>query len=172
MNNILLVVDMQNDFVTGTLKNVYTKEIIPSIKERIELAKKNDDFVFFTKDTHFDNYLQTKEGKFIPVEHCIKNTWGWEIVNELKEYAEYIYEKSAFGCIDLAINLLPFNFDSIEIVGTCTDICVLANAIILKNFFPEKDIIVNERCCSGTTKTNHLKALCIMENIGIIVKEI
>ena len=171
MNNIVIVVDMQNDFITGSLKNAYANDIIPKIKERIEQAKSEGDYVFFTQDTHYHNYLHTQEGKFLPIEHCIKNTWGWEIVDELKPYAEYIYEKSTFGCLDLAINLMPFEFDNIELVGTCTDICIMANAILLKTFFPEKNIIVNESCCAGTSKTNHLKALCMMENMHIMVLE-
>lgn len=171
MNNVLVVVDMQNDFVTGALKNEYAEKIIPRIKERIEIAKEKGDYVFFTKDTHYNDYPYTQEGHFLPVPHCIYKTHGWEIVDELKPYAEYVYEKPTFGCLELAKNLLPFEFDNIEFVGTCTDICVMANAVLFKTFFPEKTIIVNESCCAGTTKTNHLKALCAMENLQIVVLE-
>ena len=171
MNNILVVIDMQNDFVTGSLQNAYAKPIIRTIIERIEEAKRDGDFVIFTKDTHNSDYLYTKEGMKLPVKHCIKGTWGWEIVDELKPYAEYIYEKSTFGCVELAENLKQVHFDSITLVGTCTDICVLSNAVLLKSYFPDKEIIVEERNCAGSYQTLHLKAIRLMrDSLQITVK--
>lgn len=168
MNNILIVVDMQNDFVTGSLASEETKKIIPKIKEKIEEAKANGDFVFFTKDTHDTNYLNTLEGKLLSTKHCIKNTWGWEIVDELKPYAEYIYEKPTFGCVELAENLKELYFNQIEFIGTRIDICVLVNAVLFKSYFPDKTIIVNNNYCTGTSELNEIIALRALDNLQIM----
>ena len=169
MNNILVIVDMQNDFINGSLANPDVRNIVPEIKNRIELARENKDFIVFTKDTHNTNYLDTYEGKLFPVEHCIEYTWGWEIVDELKEYADYVYEKSTYGCLDLAANLTLVDFDSIELCGAETDLALLSHAVIFKTFFPEKTISVNSKCCAGSTTYNHYKALNIMKNMHINV---
>jgi len=168
MNNILIVIDMQNDFVTGTLADKEAEKIIPKIKERIERAKAEGDFVFFTKDTHDQDYLKTLEGHILPIEHCIKDTWGWEIVDELKPYAEYTYEKPTFGCVELAENLKGLYFNEIELIGTRTDICLLANAVLLKSFFPNKVIIIDDNYCAGTSKINEEIALRAMENLHMM----
>jgi nicotinamidase-related amidase len=147
MNDILIVVDCQNDFITGSLKNNMAEKIIPIVKKKVELAQKNDNYIFFTKHSHDKNYLTgTIEGQFLRVEHCIKNTWGWEITDELKPFAKYVYEKSTPACIELAENLKDFNIDCIELIGTHW---VFANALLFKSFFPNSTIVVDSYACTN-----------------------
>lgn len=172
---ILIVVDMQNDFIYGSLKNDNGKLIVDKI------ANKIDSFfgeIIFTRDTHFNNYLETNEGKYLPIKHCIKNTNGWEIIDELEDFTtdKKIIDKPSFGSLELAAYLqnldkqLKEQFDcieSIELCGVCTDICVISNAIILKATFPEIDIIVDSTCCAGTSCEAHNCALESMKSCQI-----
>ena len=163
MHNILIVVDVQNDFVDGSLGTKEAVSIIPNVCSKI---KNFEGDIYVTKDTHFDNYLNTSEGKKLPVEHCVKERDGWQL-NEYVEGAlsdkEYtIIEKNSFGSLELPdiIRQKYSNLDfQIEIVGLCTDICVVSNALILKANFPENEIKVDASCCAGVTVESHNASL-------------
>ena len=129
--------------------------------------------VIFTRDTHLDNYLQTQEGKNLPIPHCIKNTDGWHICDELKQYAETVIDKQTFGSMELpkVINEFNENVEQIELCGLCTDICVISNAMILKSAFPEAKIIVDATCCAGVTVESHNTALNAMKAAQIEIIE-
>lgn len=165
MKKILIVIDMQNDFITGSLKNPEAEKIIPEIREKIAQYVQNGDVVAYTRDTHFDNYLSTQEGKKLPVKHCIKGESGWEICDELKMYAKNIIDKDTFGSVFLSdvIREFPEDPDEIELCGLCTDICVISNAMILKAEFPEAKISVIGNCCAGVTEESHKTALNAMK---------
>ncbi len=165
----LIVVDMQNDFITGSLGSKLAEKIVPQV---INKVKTYDGEVIFTRDTHFENYLSTQEGKNLPVEHCVKDTFGWEICNELKPYAKTIVDKPSFGSVELPFVIKSFSNDieEIELCGLCTDICVISNATILKAVFPEVKIKVDSSCCAGVTVESHENALNAMKSIQIEIK--
>lgn len=175
MDKILVVIDMQNDFVTGSLRNEEAIRIIPSVKRKIEEELKKDVRVYFTQDTHFPSYLSSEEGKNLPVEHCIGGSWGWEIIPELKEYAKDlrcgVYSKYTFGSTDLGKRLSAKYIKEIEIIGICTDICVISNALLLKAFCPEAHIVVDASCCAGVTPESHKTALEAMKACQIEIRE-
>lgn len=171
MKKILIVIDMQNDFITGSLKNPEAEKIIPEIREKIAQYVQNGDVVAYTRDTHFDNYLSTQEGKKLPVKHCIKNTEGWQIENSLKTENMLVFDKPTFGSVTLAQFVKSKNFTEIEICGVCTDICVISNAMLIKAMLPEAKITVNADLCAGTTEENHKNALCAMKMCQIEVEE-
>ena len=164
MRNLLIVVDMQNDFISGSLGSPAAKAIVENVRNKI---KSFDGEVYFTKDTHYDNYLETQEGKNLPVKHCIKNTWGWEIENSLLEFVTNpVIEKETFGSNHLGIFLEQLeeeeHIDTITFVGLCTDICVISNAMIAKAFAKEAKLIVDASCCAGVTEKSHNTALDAM----------
>ena len=161
MGKVLIVVDMQNDFVNGALGTKEAELIVPKVTEKVKDAVDNNNGVIFTKDTHYSDYLSTTEGKNLPVEHCIKGTAGWEIIPCLSSYAHNIIEKNTFGSVDLP--KATEAYDEIELIGLCTDICVISNAILLKAHFPEKDISVDAACCAGVTPQSHNNALEAMQ---------
>lgn len=169
---ILVVVDMQNDFITGTLGSEDAKGIVANVVNVVE-AHQGD--LYFTRDTHEKNYLQTQEGQNLPVEHCIRNTQGWEICKELKPFTEgaVIIDKPAFGSMELAQKIKEAAAEeaiaSITLVGLCTDICVISNAMILKAALPEIEIKVIENCCAGVSKKSHKNALEAMKVCQITV---
>lgn len=171
---ILVVVDMQNDFVTGALGTKEAQAIVPAI---INKVKNFDGEIIFTQDTHLENYLETQEGKMLPVEHCIKGTEGWELVKELeqlrKQYSYIVYEKPTFGSVRLAQDLEPRyqagEIESVEVIGLCTDICVISNALMLKAFMPELPILADSFCCAGVTPQKHEAALETMRSCQIQV---
>ena len=168
MKSCLIVIDMQNDFISGSLGSDEAKKIVPKVKERIEKAIKDGEDIYFTKDTHYEDYLNTKEGQFLPVKHCIENTSGHDICDELKPYeknAKNIFIKNTFGYKDLPQYLNEY--DSITFVGLCTDICVVSNVVLTKAFYPEKNIIVKNDCCAGTSVENHNAALSVMKSCHI-----
>ena len=170
MKNCLIVIDMQNDFITGSLGSKEAEAIVPRVKERIEKAFKDSEDIYFTKDTHFENYMNTKEGEFLPVKHCIEGTFGHDICDELKPYekiAKEIFIKNTFGYKDFPKFLA--DYDKITIIGLCTDICVVSNAILIKAFYPEKDIIVEKNLCAGTSVENHDAALKVMNSCHIFI---
>ncbi len=164
----LIVVDMQTDFITGSLGSDAAEAIVSAVVDKV---KKFDGNVIFTRDTHFEDYLQTQEGRNLPVEHCIKNTDGWQICYELKPYANIVVDKVTFGSIDLPDIIKNFgeNIEKIELCGLCTDICVISNAMILKAAFPEVPIAVDSKCCAGVSKENHNTALDAMRAVQIEV---
>ena len=167
---ILIVVDMQNDFVTGSLANPDAEAIIPGIAKKISEYEKNGDRIIFTRDTHDTNYLETPEGKSLPIPHCIIGTKGWLVVDELN-HPEYDHiNKPTFGYRYWVYDLGDIvRIDEIELVGTCTDICVLSNAIILKTQFPNVPITVDSSCCAGVTPEKHAAALEVMRSCQINV---
>ncbi len=166
----LIVVDMQNDFIRGSLGSDMAKAIVPYVVEKV---KGFDGKVIFTRDTHFDDYMQTREGRKLPVPHCIKGTDGWQICDELAPYAETVVDKVTFGSIELprAVNSFGEIVESIELCGLCTDICVISNAMILKAVFTEADITVDANACAGVTPESHKTALDAMRAVQIEVVE-
>ncbi len=169
--DVLVVVDMQNDFIDGALGTKEAQEILPRVVEKVRgFCGK----VVFTRDTHGENYLQTQEGRRLPVEHCIRGSHGWEIHENLKPFCkEKPMDKVTFGSAELGRQMAKWNqeekIDSIELVGLCTDICVISNAMIVKAFLPETEIIVDSKCCAGVTPESHERALKSMETCQITV---
>ena len=163
----LIVVDMQNDFVTGPLGTKEAQAIIPNVKKKIEKYVLNGDQIIFTRDTHFTNYLETNEGKHLPVEHCLFSTSGWKVIDDIvpKNYPVSYINKEAFGWD----RWFEKNFEEIELIGVCTDICVVSNALVLKATFPEISISVDASCCAGVTPELHEAALKVMRSCQINV---
>ena len=165
MQDILVVVDMQNDFIDGVLGTKEAVAIVPKVEERIRNFKGT---VLFTRDTHESWYLYTQQAKKLPVPHCIRNTEGWQIRNELDSLRKTEpIDKETFGSTDLAAELVAMNIDdeigSITFVGLCTDICVISNALLVKAALPEVPIIVDAACCAGVTPESHENALNAMK---------
>lgn len=156
----LVVVDMQNDFVTGSLGTKEAEAIVPKVKEKIENAIANGDIVIFTRDTHKADYLSTQEGKNLPVEHCIEGTWGWEIVDGVDVSNCIHVNKPTFGSVELNDFVKT---KEVELVGLCTGICVLSNAILLKAFYTERVVTVDASCCACVTPESHKTALAAMK---------
>lgn len=169
---LLIVVDMQNDFIDGALGTKEAVAIVGNVEEKI---KNFDGTVIFTRDTHFDNYLETQEGRNLPVKHCIKGTEGWQIRAELDALRKTeAIDKLTFGSSELGEKLAALNeveaIESITLIGLCTDICVISNAMIAKAFLPEVPIIVDAKCCAGVTPESHDNALSAMEVCQIKVE--
>ncbi len=165
---MIVVVDMQNDFIDGSLGTKEAQEMLPRLKEKLGREKAE---LVFTMDTHGEDYLSTQEGKNLPVKHCIKGTEGWEIAQELREFKEKaraIVEKPAFGSMNL-IKVLS-DADEVEFVGLCTDICVISNALLVKAAYPEMPVSVDSSCCAGVTPASHKNALEAMKMCQIKVK--
>ena len=167
---ILLVVDMQNDFIDGALGTKEAVAIVPNVINKIKEYEEHKDLIIYTKDTHFDNYLETMEGKKLPVPHCIKGTVGHDIPSSILRGHDKIIEKLTFGSKELIEYLNEIDFDEIEIIGLCTDICVISNAILIKAFFHEKKVTVDATCCAGVTPLSHKEALNTMKMCQIEVK--
>ena len=166
MAKALIIIDMQNDFVHGLLGTNEAQEMLPRLVKKLEaiVAEGAVDLIF-TQDTHAENYLDTQEGKNLPVEHCIKKTQGWQIVPELQKFiprAKAVIEKKAFGSTRLPSLLKPY--EVVEFAGVCTDICVVSNALLIKAFYPEQRIQIDAACCAGSSPDAHLKALDVMKN--------
>lgn len=171
MKQILIIVDMQNDFIDGALGTKEAVAIVPKVEDKI---RNFDGEVFFTRDTHEIWYLETQEGKNLPVPHCIRGTEGWQIRKELDALRKTEpIDKETFGSTDLAADLLALHEDeeigSITLVGLCTDICVISNALLLKATLPEVPIYVDAACCAGVTPESHENALKAMEACQIKV---
>lgn len=165
MQDILLVIDMQNDFIDGALGTKEAVAIVPNVKKKIE---EFEGTVLYTRDTHGENYMDTQEGKNLPVPHCIKGTKGWEIREELEVLRETTpIDKVTFGSSELGQILLELNqeekISSMTFVGLCTDICVISNVMIAKAFLPEVPIIVDSSCCAGVSVETHENALKAMQ---------
>ena len=165
---ILVVVDMQKDFIDGALGTPEAVAIVPYVKEVIETF---DGKVLFTRDTHFEDYMQTQEGKNLPVMHCVKGTPGWEIHPELEALRKTAaIDKLTFGSSELPkILAQEENIESITFLGLCTDICVISNVMITKAFFPEVPVIVDARGCAGVTPDSHKNALAAMKMCQVAV---
>ena len=164
----LIVVDMQVDFITGALGSELATAIVPNVVEKV---KGFEGKVIFTRDTHFENYMSTQEGKNLPVPHCIKDTDGWQICDALKPYAETVLDKPTFGSMALPALLesLGEPVEYIELCGLCTDICVISNAMVLKAAFPEVPIAVDASCSAGVSVESHLTALDAMRAVQISI---
>lgn len=163
----LIVIDMQDDFIYGSLGSPEAQAIVPNVKKKIEEYESRGDKVIFTRDTHFKNYLESHEGKNLPVPHCIEGTHGWEIIEEIDKPECQHLNKLTFGYMGWDLRLdKP---EEIEIVGVCTDICVISNALILRATFREAEITVDASCCAGSTPANHLAALQVMKFCDIDV---
>lgn len=159
MKNTLIVVDMQNDFIDGSLGTKEAQAIVENVKAKIEQYKKCGDEIIFTRDTHRENYLETPEGKKLPVVHCVEGTYGWQIADGVAVDGAVYIDKPTFGYLGWS----DMNFDNIELVGLCTDICVVSNALILKAMFPDAKISVDASCCAGVTPQSHNSALETMK---------
>lgn len=171
----LIVVDMQNDFIYGVLGTREAKAIVPGVVDKV---KSYDGTVIFTRDTHQENYLNTQEGKYLPVKHCIAYSEGWELIQELESMMQKAdwtsYGKGTFGSVNLAVDLRAEHekqpIESIELIGVCTDICVISNALLLKAYLPEVPIYVDESCCAGVTPEKHQAAIETMKSCQIQIK--
>ncbi len=163
MKKYLIVIDVQNDFVDGALGTPEAVRIIPRVKEKIAAARKNGCKVIFTRDTHGEDYLSTSEGRYLPVPHCISNTHGHEIYDGVYTYGGEIIDKLSFGYTDWKKHIDDGEGLSVELIGLCTDICVVSNALILKALFPEASISVDSSACAGVTPESHEAALLTMK---------
>lgn len=159
---LLVVVDMQNDFIDGALGTPEAAAVLGKVRARIERARREGETVVFTRDTHTANYLKTNEGKRLPVPHCIEGSFGHALADGLAEEGERIFDKPTFASLALGDFAAAENFASIELIGVCTDICVLSNALLLKALCPEADVIVRADCCAGVTPERHETALDAM----------
>lgn len=168
---MLVVIDMQNDFIDGALGTAEAASIVEKVKNKVAEAREKTMDIVFTRDTHGEDYLSTREGKKLPVEHCIKGTKGWEITDKIETKDSKIIDKRTFGSYELAEYAASLEeLEEIEIVGLCTDICVISNAILLKAKLPEINIIVDSSCCAGVTPESHENALKAMVMCQIDVK--
>lgn len=166
--NILIVVDMQNDFVSGALGTPEARQIVPAAAERVAAGIRRGERIFFTRDTHGADYLHTQEGRNLPVPHCIRGTEGWEIVEQLRPASagQTILDKPAFGSAELGRLLAKENerepIEKVTLIGLCTDICVISNAMLLRAFFPEVPIEILADCSAGVTPESHATALAAL----------
>lgn len=173
MRKILIVIDMQNDFIDGALGTAEAVAIVPKVKDKIRAYVPED--IIVTMDTHEADYMQTQEGRNLPVEHCIRGTKGWELREDIAELLAdaTVYEKPTFGSMQLAEDLAALSRQEeieLELVGLCTDICVVSNALLLKAAMPEVRVTVDASCCAGVTPQLHEAALNTMRScqIGVI----
>lgn len=178
--DVLVVVDMQNDFVSGALGTAEAAGIVPYVVGRVVDGINRGEEVLFTRDTHEADYLDTHEGKKLPVPHCIRGTGGWEIIEQLREYAPRPIDKPTFGSQYLGALLKARDEDlkkqgkpgveKVTLIGLCTDICVISNALLIKAFLPEAEIAVDASCCAGVTPGSHRNALEAMKMCQITIE--
>ena len=173
MKKVLVVVDMQNDFIDGSLGTVQAQGIVSKVISKIKSYPA--DCIYATRDTHGEDYMETQEGKYLPVAHCIRGTDGWELIPELEELKDsrkvQCFDKPAFGSVALAEALRAMyqagELEAVELVGLCTDICVVSNALLIKAFMPELPVSVDASCCAGVTPEKHAAALETMRSCQI-----
>ena len=165
MKKTLIVVDMQNDFIDMALGTPEAVAIVPAVRQKIAQYAEKGDEIIYTRDTHGENYLETPEGRKLPVPHCIRGTRGWEIADGLYTEGAKIIDKPNFGWP----NWKAESLESVEIIGLCTDICVVSNALIIKAAFPEAEVKVDAACCAGVTPESHRAALTTMKMCQIEV---
>lgn len=171
MRKILIVIDMQNDFIDGALGTEEAVSITPLVEDKVKNFKSGR--LVFTRDSHTEEYMETQEGEYLPVPHCVVDTKGWQIADSLLPYTKDadIIDKPSFGSIELAEHVKALNdeeeIDEIILVGLCTDICVISNAMILKAMLPEVKITVDSACCAGVTPETHQNALEAMKSCQI-----
>lgn len=173
---VLVVVDMQNDFVSGALGTAEAMEIVPHVVGRVVDGINRGETILFTRDTHGPDYLDTQEGARLPVPHCIRGTGGWEIIDQLKPdtLGRTVVDKPTFGSAELGERLAELDreepVEKITFIGLCTDICVISNALLCKAFLPETEIAVDASCCAGVTRSTHKNALEAMKVCQITVE--
>lgn len=168
---ILIVVDMQRDFVNGSLGTKEAEAIVPAVRERIRTAKEEGYEILFTRDTHPGEYLSTQEGRRLPVEHCIRGTEGWQIVPELDTCGARIIDKPSFGSLELMEYIKAGGYQEAELIGLCTDICVVSNALLLKAADLSLEVKVRRSCCAGVTPRSHEAALQTMSMCQVEILE-
>lgn len=168
---ILIVVDMQNDFVSMALGTPEAQAIVSNVVEKIDAHRAEKSVVIFTKDTHNGDYMESLEGQKLPVPHCIACTEGWAIIPEIDTKNDEVILKKTFGYDDWmgVIDSLIDDTDEIEICGLCTDICVISNALIIRALYPNMPITVDAKCCAGVTPEKHKAALEVMKSCQIDV---
>jgi len=173
MKQFLIVVDMQKDFVDGALGTAEAQAIVPAVAEKI---RHFDGEIIVTYDTHEEDYMETREGRFLPVSHCIRDTEGWQldaaVAEALSDRAYTVVEKPTFGAVTLpeVVEQLAGGEEfTVELIGLCTDICVVSNAMLLKAAFPEADLSVDAACCAGVSPASHQAALTTMACCQIAV---
>ena len=159
MKKTLIVVDMQNDFIDGALGTKEAQSIVSNVKNKIAEYSKAGDEIIFTRDTHTEDYLNTNEGKNLPVEHCIKGTKGWEIAKGLEVPDCKYIDKPSFGYTGWK----EMDLEEVELIGLCTDICVVSNALVIKAMYPEISVTVDASCCAGVSPETHKAALATMK---------
>lgn len=162
MKKLLIVVDMQKDFIDGALGTEEARAILPAVAARIDRARAENCDILFTRDTHDENYLSSAEGKKLPVVHCVQNSEGWQIDKSLNTDGAEILDKPSFGSAALGGLVEKRNYDEIELIGLCTDICVISNALLVKAFLPQARVCVRRNCCAGVTPESHENALKAM----------
>ena len=168
---LLIVIDMQNDFIDGALGTKEAVAIVPNVAKKIAYARAAGEVAVFTRDTHQKNYLETQEGKNLPVLHCVEASVGWQISSKLEVGESRIFNKPSFGSMDLADYVASLNnLEEIELVGLCTDICVISNAIICKTAQPNAHIVVDASCCAGVTPHSHDVAIEAMKTLQIEIR--
>ena len=172
MQKFLIVVDMQNDFIDGALGTAEAVQMVPNVAEKI---REFPGRIIFTRDTHEENYLETQEGKKLPVIHCVKGSYGWQIKNELEALRkEPAIDKPTFGSAELGKFLYEENeresIEEITLIGLCTDICVISNAMLIKAFLPEVPIKIDASCCAGVSPESHKTALLAMKSCQIEIE--
>lgn len=163
MERLLVVVDMQKDFIDGSLGTKEAQAIVPKVAERVMSGQAAGEEIVFTLDTHGEDYLETLEGRKLPVKHCLKGTDGWQLCKELAGIAGRRFEKGTFGSLECAKYAAEGGYGQVELIGLCTDICVISNAMLLKAAMPQTNICVRADCCAGVTPESHINALKAME---------
>lgn len=161
----LIVIDMQNDFIDGSLGTAEAVAIVDNVKAKIKEYADRGDQIIFTRDTHQEDYMETNEGKHLPVVHCIEGTDGWQIRDGFYAEGAEIINKPSFGYTGWN----DYSFEEVELIGLCTDICVVSNALIIKAIFPEIKVSVDSSCCAGVTPESHEAALKTMQMCQIEV---
>lgn len=161
---------MQRDFIEGALGTPEAVAIVPAVIEKIKEYENSGDLIIYTKDTHREDYMNTREGRHLPVPHCIKGTAGHDIPDEILRGHDLIFEKPTFGSLELSDYLENIDFDEVELIGICTDICVVSNAMLIKARFPEREVSVDPSCCAGVTPETHEAAITTMKMCQINIK--
>ncbi|MBD5088956.1 MAG: cysteine hydrolase [Clostridiales bacterium] len=159
MKRTLIVVDMQKDFIDGALGTDEAVAIIENVKRKIAKYQADGEEIIFTRDTHQENYLDTNEGRYLPVPHCIEGTEGWQIPEDIAVEGAVYLNKPSFGYLDWK----KYHLEEVELIGLCTDICVVSNALIIKALYPEIKVSVDASCCAGVTPESHQAALTTMK---------
>lgn len=159
MRKTLIVIDMQKDFIDGVLGTKEAVSILPNVKKKIAQYRQRGDQIIFTRDTHGTEYLKSNEGKYLPVVHCIKGTEGWMIHEDLETKGAICLDKPNFGYKDWE----KYSLEEVELIGVCTDICVVSNALLIKAIYPEIKVTVDASCCAGVTPESHRAALLTMK---------